>query len=181
MQRQGSAARLRLLATGRWLTVFWMTGLPLAAAGPPPAAAHPPHRLQAVTGQGELLMDIAVPPGMRWCMEWNHSVQGFTVKDCYRNRAGVLQLERSHQPDFAAGLGHTVGRGEQISDGQGGYWINGIDEPVAHNRYVLRVGTIAVNHRVVWRDGTQRREVSLSAQAPGERVTIQLIRCAPRP
>jgi hypothetical protein len=90
-----------------------------------------------------------------------------------------MQLERSHQPDFAAGLGHTVGRGEQVSDGEGGYWINAIDESVPNNRYVLRVGAEAVNHRVVWREGDHRREVSLSARAFGQRVTIQLIEPTP--
>jgi hypothetical protein len=132
-----------------------------------------------VTEQGDRLVDISAPPGMRWCIEWNHSVEKFPVLDCYQNADGVMQLERSHQPDFAAGLGHTIGRGEQVSDGEGGYWINAIDEPVANNRYVLRVGSNAVNHRVVWQDGNERHDVSLSALAAGQRVTVQVVESAP--
>ena len=74
---------------------------------------------------------------------------------------------------FAAGLGHIYGRGEQVSDGEGGYWINAINEPVANNRYVLRVGSTAVNHRVVW-PSNEHTTVSLSERAAGQRVTIEL-------
>lgn len=164
----------------RLMALFFLC-LPLAEAGASPASASATMRLTVVTEQGEALVDEAAPVGSRWCVQWNHSVKKFTVLDCYRNVAGVMQLERSHQPDFAAGLGHIEGRGEQVSDGQGGYWINAINEPVVNNRYVLRVGSPAVNHQVVWPDG-ERPPVSLSESAPGQRVTIQLIEphAAPR-
>lgn len=153
--------------------------LPFAGAGASPAPATASTRLAVVTEQGKALVDEVAPAGARWCIQWNHSVEKFTVLDCYRNVAGVMQLERSHQPDFAAGLGHIFGRGEQVSDGHGGYWINAIDEPVANNRYVLRVGSKAVNHQVVWPDG-EHPAISLSEQAAGQRVTIQLTSNAPR-
>ena len=147
---------------------------PLAEVGASPASASAFMRLAVVTEQGNILVDEAVPADGRWCIQWEHSVEHFTVLDCYRNAEGVMQLERSHQPDFAAGLGHIFGRGEQVSDGEGGYWINAINEPVANNRYVLRVGSPAVNHRVVW-PGGEHSSVSLSEHAAGQRVTIQLI------
>lgn len=172
----GLVARAQLK---RWLIVPLVICLPLAGAGASPAPAVSSDRLQVITEQGDMLLDIAAPPGMRWCIEWNHSVKKFPVLDCYQNADGVMQLERSHQPDFAAGLGHTLGRGEQVSDGEGGYWINAIDEPVANNRYVLRVGAKAVNHRVVWLEGDHRREVSLSDRASGQRVTVQIVESAP--
>lgn len=153
--------------------------MPFAEAGASSASASASWRLSVTTEQGETLVDEQAPVGARWCIEWKHSVKHFTVLDCYRNVAGVMQLERSHQPDFAAGLGHVFGRGEQVSDGQGGYWINAIDEPVAHNRYLLRVGSPAVNHQVVWPDG-EHPSVSLSEQAAGKRVTIQLTDGSPR-
>ncbi len=137
------------------------------------ASATASKRLTVVTEQGDTLVDAAAPEGSRWCIQWQHSVEHFTVLDCYRNAAGTLLLERSHQPDFAAGLGHIFGRGEQVSDGEGGYWINAINEPVANNRYVLRVGSEAVNHRVMWPDG-EHPTVSLSERAAGQRVTIAL-------
>jgi hypothetical protein len=153
--------------------------LPVTGEEFSPVPAMPSSRLKVVTEQGEILVDLAVPSGMRWCIEWNHSVKKFGVLDCYQNVAGVMQLERSHQPDFAAGLGHTVGRGEQVSDGAGGYWINAIDEPVPNNQYFLRVGAETVNHRVVWLEDGRRRQVSLSMRTPGQRVTIQLVDPAP--
>ena len=156
----------------RLMALLLMSGL-FAEGGASPASATASWHLRVVTEQGDTLVDAAAPQGSRWCIQWQHSVEHFTVLDCYRNAGGTMQLERSHQPDFAAGLGHIFGRGEQVSDGQGGYWINAIDEPVANNRYVLRVGSTAVNHRVMWPDG-EHPTVSLSERAAGQRVTIAL-------
>lgn len=147
--------------------------LPFAEAEASSASASMSARLTVTTEQGDALVDAAVSEGGQWCIQWQHSVEQFTVLDCYRNAGGIMQLERSHQPDFAAGLGHIYGRGEQVSDGEGGYWINAINEPVANNRYVLRVGSEAVNHRVIWPDG-EHPTVSLSNSVAGQRVTIQL-------
>jgi hypothetical protein len=75
----------------------------------------------------------------------------------------------AHLPDFAAGLDTFPGRGRQVSDGQGGYWILDIDEPVPGDAYVLRPG--------LGRSTTgcaRRQTVSLSALAPRERVRIAL-------
>ena len=61
-----------------------------------------------------------------------------------------------------------------MSDGEGGYWINEINESVPNNRYALRVGALAVNHQVVWPDG-EHAACSLSERVAGQRVTIQLM------
>lgn len=121
---------------------------------------------------GEILAQFDAPQGTGWCVLWNHSVEGFAVSDCYENRQGQMVLVRAHLPDFAAGLGHIPGRGEQLSDGQGGYWIENINEAVPDNAYTLRPGAGFVNHRI--RMGT--RDVSLSAVAPRARVRIALTR-----
>ena len=112
-----------------------------------------------------------MPDGAGWCVLWHHSVKGFEVSDCYENRAGQMVLVRAHLPDFAAGLDHIPGRGRQVSDGQGGYWILDIDEAVAGNAYVLRPGRGIVDHRLQVGSTT----VSLSAIAPRARVTIALM------
>jgi hypothetical protein len=127
-------------------------------------------RLQVLSDDDTVLVELPMPEGERWCLEWNHSVTGIRVQDCYRHDQGRMVLERSHQPDFAAGLGHVPGRGRQISDGQGGYWIEEINEPVADNRYRLRVGSDRVDHRLLH----EGRRISLSELAAGERVTIHL-------
>lgn len=131
-------------------------------------------QLAVLDASGETLVEVPLEPGMRWCLGWNHSVKQFPVLDCYRYHQGRMVLERSHQPDFAAGLGHTLGRGEQVSDGRGGYWIENIDEPVPGNRYTLRVGSPAVDHRLLWQTEGDEHRVSLSELAAGERVILQL-------
>lgn len=153
--------------------MLWCLSLGLAQ----PALATdstPEAQLAVLDAAGETLAKIPLESGMRWCLGWNHSVKKFPVLDCYRYHQGRMVLERSHQPDFAAGLGHSPGRGEQVSDGQGGYWIENIDEPVPNDRYVLRVGSPAVDHRLLWQAQGAEHEVSLSEMAAGERVTLQL-------
>jgi hypothetical protein len=129
-----------------------------------------PAILQILDSDDRTLAEFSVTPGERWCLHWNHSVAGFEVRDCYVHRDGRMVLERSHQPDFAAGLGHIPGRGRQISDGTGGYRIEDIDEPVPGNRLVLRVGSKAVDHRLVFKN----TELSLSRLHARERVVIRL-------
>ena len=128
--------------------------------------------LVATRETGEVIARHEVPDGGGWCVLWHHSVKGFEVTDCYENRDGQMVLTWSHLPDFAAGLGHIPGRGRQVTDGQGGYYILDIDEPVAGNAYVLRPGAGTVDHRLKMGDDV----VSLSAVAARERVRIALIR-----
>ncbi|WP_431025483.1 DUF1850 domain-containing protein [Halomonas sp. H5] len=136
----------------------------------PPAMADEAH-LAVISERGETLLSLPMPEGAGWCLEWNHSVAGFPVLDCYRHRQGRMVLERSHLPDFAAGLDHIPGRGRQVSDGRGGYWIEAIDEPVPGNAYRLRVGAMDVDHRLVV-DGER---LSLSRLAEHQRVTVHLV------
>ena len=128
--------------------------------------------LIATREDGTEIARLSVPEGTEWCVLWNHSVQGFPVADCYENQAGQMVLMHAHLPDFAAGLDHIPGRGRQITDGQGGYFIRDIHEPVPGNAYVLRPGAGPVNHRLQVGNTT----VSLSAVAPRERVRIALTR-----
>ena len=126
--------------------------------------------LTATLEDGTEIARLSVPEGTGWCVVWRHSVAGFEVSDCYENRGGHMVLIRSRQPDFAAGLGHLVGRGRQISDGAGGYWIVDIDEPVPGDAYFLRPGGPAVDHRL----RTDTHEVSLSTTAQRKRVRVEL-------
>lgn len=150
---------------------IWMRGGPLALLL---SVASPGHAdtLVATRDSGDVIARFDVPDGAGWCVLWHHSVKGFEVSDCYENRGGLMVLVWSHLPDFAAGLDHIPGRGRQVTDGQGGYFIRDIDEPVPGNAYVLRPGAGAVDHRLATGD----RVISLSAVAPRERVRIALIR-----
>ena len=82
-----------------------------------------------------------------------------------------MLLTDSHTPAFDAGLGHIPGRGTLSSDGDQGYWITSIDEPVPGNAYLLRVGSGAVAHRIVHDSVTY----SLSEVAANERVRIEVV------
>ena len=135
-------------------------------------AAHADSLTATQVETGEVLARFEIPNGAGWCVLWHHSVQGFEVEDCYENRNSEMVLVRTHQPDFAAGLGHIPGRGVQTSDGQGGYWIEDINEPVPSNAYILRPGAGPVNHRI----HTSDLEISLSDLAPRARVRIALTR-----
>ena len=126
--------------------------------------------LVATREDGSEIARMSVPDGSGWCVLWNHSVAGFPVADCYENRGGSMVLVHSRQPDFAAGLGHIPGRGRLISDGEGGYWILDIDEPVPGDAYVLRAGSGPVDHRLKVGDTI----VSLTAVAERQRVRIEL-------
>lgn len=128
--------------------------------------------LVATREDGTEIARLPVREGTGWCVLWRHSVQGFDVSDCYENRGGRMVLVSAHLPDFAAGLDHVPGRGRQVSDGQGGYFILDIDEPVAGDAYVLRPGRGSVDHRLQ----VGETVVSLSAVAPRERVRIALTR-----
>ncbi len=144
---------------GGGLAALLLFGMPLAADS-----------LSATLPDGTEIARFAMPQGAGWCVLWHHSVQGFEVSDCYENRAGHMVLVKSHLPDFAAGLDHIPGRGQQVSDGEGGYWILDLDEPVIGNAFILRPGIGQVNHRI--RVG--RQVVSLSTMAPRARVRIAL-------
>lgn len=108
------------------LVVTWLAAIAQGASA---------YVLEVLREGGERIFSEHIDEGARWCMHWNHSVEGFAVRDCYRVVDGRMMLERSHQPDFAAGLGHIPGRGEMTSAPEGGYWIENIDELVPGNCY----------------------------------------------
>lgn len=149
---------------GRWLGALCLLALPLANV----AAAE----LTVTPRDGqEPLLRLPLAEGERWCVLWNHSVEGFRVSDCYRWQDGEMRLTDSRQPDFAAGLGHIPGRGRLESDGDG-YRIRDIAEPVPGNRYVLRVGQPRVNHRIRHRGDSH----SLTELAAGQAVEVAVRR-----
>ena len=100
-------------------------------------------QLEVRRADQSLVAAVILPADGAWCMGWNHSVAGFPVSDCYG-----------------------------VADGEGGYRILDINEPVPGNAYWLRVGALTVNHRIV----TDSHKVSLSALAAGERVEVRLVK-----
>lgn len=137
----------------------------LLAAGGAAAGA----RLAVADGD-RVVLSVPLPAEGRWCLVWNHSVTGIEVRDCFRTDDGRIVLETSHQPDFAAGLGPTPGRGTVVSDGAHGYRIEGIDMPLPETGLTLRVGAARVGHRLA----VAGRETPLPAGLEGRRVTIRI-------
>lgn len=149
-------------------TLFVRAGLVLALTGLPAAAGET--TLEVLNAEGETILAWPMEDGGRWCLHWNHSVAGFLVRDCFAAIEGRMMLEESHQPDFAAGLGHIPGRGEMVSADGGGYRIENINEWIRGNCLPLRVGSMAVNHRLVG----ETQEESLSEIAERQSVRIVL-------
>lgn len=116
------------------------------------------------------LVEVDLPEAGRWCLVWNHSVQGFPVTDCFRMQEGQLMLDSTHTPDFAAGLGYTSGRGTLTSDNNHGYRIVEMQVPIPNNRLSLRVGAPSVNHRIK----VGSRLISLSELAADQLVDIRV-------
>lgn len=135
-----------------------------------PGQAWAHYVLEVLRLGGEPLFAATLEEGEGWCVHWNHSVAGFLVRDCYRVTGGHMVLERAHQPDFAAGLGHIPGRGTVTAAPEGGYWINDIDEPIAGDCLRMRLGSARVDHRIVLKGA----EHSLSALAAREAVRVLL-------
>lgn len=150
-----------------WAAVLVMAPLP----GSTFAAPFDASEVALLDQAGRIIEQRTVIDGVEWCLLWNHSVTGFEVSDCFVTDAGRLRLVRSHQPDFAAGLGHLPGRGVQRSDGAGGYWIEAIDAWLPAEGLALRVGASSVDHRILWPG--ESSPVSLSASAAGQRVLIR--------
>lgn len=120
---------------------------------------------------GNVLVETPAPAGTGWCLRWRHSVTGGKVADCFTNDGGRMVLARSFLHDFAAGLGTVEGRGGRlVSAPGGGYWIEGINEPIPGNALALRVGSPRVGHRLEIGGEIHR----LSAMAARERVIIRL-------
>ncbi len=158
---------MRAVRAVRGLAVLCAAGFAVVAGDQAAAEA----RLEVLESDGTVMLAFPVTADEPWCLLWNHSVVGFEVHDCFVLRGGRMVLDSSRQPDFAAGLGHVPGRGRLRGDGQGGYLIEGIDEPVPGNRLTLRVGASAVNHRL--RHG--RNEYALGASGAGRRVEMRLL------
>lgn len=147
-----------------------LLGLIVSAALAASPAAAGGAVIRVTDAREAVIFERPVARAETWCLVWNHSVTGIEVSDCFRQDSGRLILARSHQPDFAAGLGDIPGRGRVVSDGEGGYWIEDIDMALAGDRLPLRLGGPSVDHRL--RIGGM--EYSLVASMPGERVILEL-------
>ncbi len=157
------------MAAERWLLTT-LTRLMLCLLVASPVHAQPVPMLQAHLPDGAVLAALPLPDGHEACLHWSHSVSGGPVVDCFANHGGQLLLSRSYLHDFAAGLGEIPGRGVLETAPEGGYWITGIDEVLAEDGLLLRIGRGRVDHRLIGAGET----LYLSRMAPGALVRLKL-------
>jgi hypothetical protein len=103
-----------------------------------------PELVVSRVGDGSEVVRLPLRHDPTWEIQWTHSVAGIVVRDIFAWRDERMLLTDTLTPLLdVAGLGHSPGRGELRDDGDGGYWIAAIDEPIAGNAYTLRVGGAA--------------------------------------
>lgn len=154
------------------IPLSFLAGLLLVLASPAALSAAPATSLDIHDfDSGEHVMTIALGASGAWVLAWRHSVTGILVHDYFAIREGSIVLEQSHMPSFDAGLGHIPGRGRLESDGNHGYWVREINEPVPGNRFILRVGDVGVNdHTLIVED----QRINLSELVPRQRVVMTI-------
>jgi hypothetical protein len=120
---------------------------------------------------GEVIARVPLRGDPTWEVRWQHSVAGIVVRDVFAWRDGQMFLTDTLTPQLdVAGLGHTPGRGELRDDGEGGYWIADLDQPIRGNAYWVRIGSVHAPTVLVHGN----REFRLSERHPGVRARIEV-------
>jgi len=136
------------------------------------ALFRPGPELLVRTAAGVEIERIPLRTDPTWEVRWVHSVAGIVVRDIYAWRDGRMLLTDSLTPLLdVAGLGYTPGRGELRDDGDGGFWIADIDEPIPGGTHVLRVGSELAPTVLVH----GAREIDLSAEYAGQRLELLVV------
>jgi hypothetical protein len=150
-----------------------LAGLP-GLAGPARAAgdggpAGP--ELWVITASGEVLLRVALGDDPTWEIAWVHSVAGVRIRDAFAWRGATMRLTDQRTPLIdIAGLGHIPGRGELRDDGEGGYWIAGIDQRLVDDVHRFVIGSAHAPSTLLHAG----RAYELSATHPGVRARIEV-------
>jgi hypothetical protein len=143
-------------------------------AGGPAAAAtasRPDPSCGCVTAAGEVLLRVPLGDDPTWEIAWIHSVAGSWIRDAFAWRDATMRLTDQRTPLIdIAGLGHIPGRGELRDDGEGGYWIAGIDERLAGDVHRFVIGSVHAPSTLLHGG----RAYELSATHPGVRARIEV-------
>lgn len=134
------------------------------------ALFRPGPELVVLGPEGEELMRLSLRGDPTWEVRWTDRATGTSVRDVFALRDGRMVLTDALTPRLdVAGLEGRLERGELRDDGDGGYWIAGIDEPIAGGRYTLEIGDdrapTTLAHGAVEHD--------LSAWRPGRLLRIE--------
>jgi hypothetical protein len=122
--------------------------------------------VQPVKGGAPLLV-LPLRPGERFTIHYFHSVEEAPIWEEHSlDGKGVIHIEEERYLKFGAGMGRMPGVGRMVM--RGPYEaIADMHHPVGD--FVLRVGSLGVDHTVIWR-GTR---TNLSSLIPGQAVVFQ--------
>lgn len=113
---------------------------------------------------GAPLLVLPLQPGERFTLHYYHSVENAPIWEAHSaDAAGRIYIEQERYLKFGAGMGKMPGVGRMVMRGPYEV-IEGMHMPVGN--FVLRVGSLGVDHTILWR-GTAS---NLSARVPHQAV-----------
>jgi hypothetical protein len=116
-------------------------------------------RVTPVTG-GEPLLVIPLKPGEPFTVHYTHSVENAPIWEVHTlDATGRIFIEEERYLKFGAGMGKMPGVGRMITRGP---FEAIVDMHMPTGDFVLRIGSVGVDHTILWR-GTR---TNLSAIAP---------------
>ena len=112
-----------------------------------------------VTG-GPPLLVLPMKPGERFTLHYYHSVENAPIWEVHSlDETGRIYIEEERYLKFGAGMGRMPGVGRMVRRGSFEV-IEDMHMPTGD--FVLRIGSVGVDHTVIWRG----RRKNLSAVAP---------------
>ena len=116
-------------------------------------------RITPVNGAAPLLV-LPLKPGEHFTIHYYHSVENAPIWETHSlDPSGRIFIEEERYLKFGAGMGKMPGVGRMVT--RGPYEVIE-DMHMPTGDFILRIGSIGVDHTVVWR-GTR---TNLSAMAP---------------
>jgi hypothetical protein len=116
-------------------------------------------RVTPVTG-GEPLLVLPLKPGEPFTLHYYHSVENAPIWEVHTlDPSGRIFIEEERYLKFGAGMGKMPGIGRMITRGP---FEAIVDMHMPTGDFVLRIGSLGVDHTLLWR-GTR---TNLSAIAP---------------
>jgi hypothetical protein len=121
-------------------------------------------------GEAKPLLVLPLRPGERFTLHYYHSVENAPIWEEHSlDKRGRIYIEEERYLKFGAGMGRMPGVGRMVM--RGPYEVIE-DMHLPTGNFILRVGSIGVDHTVIWR-GTR---INLS-----EKVPHQAVRFSARP
>jgi len=109
---------------------------------------------------GPALLVLPMKPGERFTLHYYHSVENAPIWEEHSlDETGRIYIEEERYLKFGAGMGRMPGVGRMVRRGSFEV-IEDMHMPTGD--FVLRIGSVGVDHTVIWRG----RKKNLSAVAP---------------